>query len=158
MKNEQIFFTAPGIAEIVQTEIPVPGNGEVLVRSVRDTISPGTERANLVGDPNINYTKPGSVVFPRQTGYSIAGVVEAIGDGVTTVCVGDRVACSWTKHAKYNILPESKVYRLEDGIGFDTGAIVHIATFPLAAIRKCRVEVGESAMVMGCGKTQTGIL
>ena len=151
MKNDQILFTAPGIAELVPTEIPVPDSGKVLVRSVRDTISPGTERANLIGDPNINYTKPGSVVFPRQAGYSISGVVEAVGSGVTTVQVGDRVACSWTKHAKYNVLPENQVYRLEDSIGFDTGAIIHIATFPLAAIRKCRVEAGESAMVMGQG-------
>lgn len=151
MKNDQIFFTAPGIAEIIQTEMPVPGDGEVLVRSVRDTISPGTERANLIGDPNISYAHPGSVIFPRQAGYSISGVVEAVGNGVTTVRVGDRVACAWTKHAKYNVLKESKVYKLEDSIGFDSGAIVHIATFPLAAIRKCRLEMGESAMVMGQG-------
>lgn len=151
MKNTHIIFTAPGIAELVQKEVPIPGEGEVLVRSVRDTISPGTERANLIGDPNISCAHPGSVVFPRQAGYSISGVVEAVGKDVSSVSVGDRVSCSWTKHAKYNVLKERRVYKLPDSVGFDSASIVHIATFPLAAIRKCQLEIGESAIVMGQG-------
>ena len=151
MKNTNIIFTAPGVAELIEKEIGEPAEGEVLVQSVRDTISTGTERANLIGDPNVNSQAPSRVEFPRQVGYSIAGIVEAVGEGVTSVSVGDRVACSWTKHAQYNILKEKKVYRLEDGVGFDSGALVHIATFPLAAIRKCRLEIGESAIVMGLG-------
>lgn len=151
MKNPNIIFSSPGVVETVAREVPEVAPGKVLVRSVRDTISPGTERANLLGDPNVNSTKPAEVKFPRQGGYSISGVVEAVGEGVTTVSVGDRVACSWTKHAKYNLLPESRVYRLPESLGFDTGALIHIATFPLAAIRKCRLELGESAIVMGLG-------
>jgi len=150
MKNKNIIFTAPGIAELIEKEMPVPGAGEVLVRSVRDTISSGTERANLIGDPNVHGRSAPCVDFPRQVGYSIAGVVEAVGEGVTSVAVGDAVACSWTKHAEYNVLPESRVYPLEE-VGFDAGALVHIATFPLAAIRKCKLELGESAIVMGLG-------
>ena len=150
MKNKNIIFTAPCVAELVEKEMPTPMSGEVLVRSVRDTISSGTERANLIGDPNVHGRRAPSVDFPRQAGYSIAGVVEAVGEGVTSVAVGDAVACSWTKHAQYNVLAESRVYPLGE-IGFDTGALVHIATFPLAAIRKCRVEIGEPAIVMGLG-------
>lgn len=150
MKNKNIIFTAPCVAELLEKDMPAVGAGEVLVRSVRDTISSGTEKANLIGDPNVHGKAAPRVVFPRQAGYSIAGVVEAVGEGVTSVSVGDAVACSWTKHAQYNVLSEKKVYPLE-GVGFDAGALVHIATFPLAAIRKCRLEVGEPAIVMGLG-------
>jgi len=150
MKNRNIIFTAPCVAEVIEREIPVPGAGEVLVRSVRDTISSGTEKANLIGDPNVHGRSKPVVDFPRQVGYSISGIVEAVGEGVTSVAVGDAVACSWTKHAQYNVLKESRVYPLEE-VGFDSGALVHIATFPLAAIRKCRLEIGESAIVMGLG-------
>ena len=150
MKNKNIIFTAPCVAEIVEKDMPIPGAGEVLVRSVRDTISSGTEKANLIGDPNVHGKSAPVVDFPRQVGYSIAGVVEAVGEGVTSVAVGDAVACSWTKHAQYNVLPESRVYPLEE-VGFDAGALVHIATFPMAAIRKCRLEIGEPAIVMGLG-------
>jgi len=151
MKNTGIVFTAPYKAELIEKEISLPRAGEVLVRSVRDTISSGTERANFIGDANINSTKAAEVKFPRKNGYSISGIVEAVGEDVTSVCVGDRVACSWTKHGKYNILKEKNVYKLDESIGYDTGALIHIATFPLAAVRKCRIEVGESAIVMGLG-------
>lgn len=151
MKNTSIVFTAPYKAELVESEIRPLRMGEVLVRSVRDTISSGTERANFIGDANVNSTKKAEIKFPRKNGYSISGVIEAIGEGVTSVSVGDRVACSWTKHSKYNVLPEKQVYKLDDSVGFDTAALIHIATFPLAAVRKCRVEIGESAIVMGLG-------
>ena len=107
MTNRNIIFTAPRIAEIIERDIPEVKRGTVLVRSVRDTISPGTERANLIGDPNINSSQPGSVNFPRHLGYSISGVVEAVGEGVTQVKVGDRVSCAWTKHAHYNLMRET---------------------------------------------------
>jgi 2-desacetyl-2-hydroxyethyl bacteriochlorophyllide A dehydrogenase len=151
LKNTSIVFTEPYKAELIEGGVRSLKSNEVLIRSVRDTISSGTERANFVGDANVNSTKAAEIKFPRKNGYSIAGIIEAVGDGVTSVSVGDRVACSWTKHAKYNILTEDKVYKLDDSIGYDTGALVHIATFPLAAVRKCRVEVGESAIVMGLG-------
>ena len=151
MKNTSIVFTEPYKAELINGDIASPTAGQVLVRSIRDTISSGTERANFIGDANVNSTRRAEVKFPRRNGYSISGIVEAVGEGVTSVSVGDRVACSWTKHSKYNLLPERQVYKLDDTIGFDTGALIHIATFPLAAIRKCRVSLGESAIVMGLG-------
>lgn len=151
MTNRNIIFTAPRIAEIIEKDIPQLKQGTVLVRSVRDTISPGTERANLIGDPNINSSAPASITFPRQLGYSISGIVEAVGEGVKKVKVGDRVSCAWSKHAQYNLMKEKDVYPLPDCVDFDEAALVHIATFPLAAIRKCHLEAGESAMVMGLG-------
>jgi len=151
MKNQNIIFTSPGIAELIEKELPTPSTGEILVRTVRDTISAGTERANLIGDPNVSPTKGGAVTYPRQLGYSVSGVVEAIGDGVEGFSVGDRVHCAWSKHAQYNLMKASNVYRLDDAVDFDEAALIHIATFPMAAIRKCRLEVGESALVMGLG-------
>lgn len=151
MKNQNIVFTAPRVAELIEREVGMPEAGRVLVRTVRDTISAGTERANLVGDPNVSPTKGGNVTFPRQCGYSISGVVEAVGEGVEDLKVGDRVFCVWSKHAQYNMMKAENVYKLDDTVDFDEAALIHIATFPMAAIRKCRLEVGESALVMGLG-------
>ena len=152
MKNPSIIFTSVGVAEIMDKELPALKPTDVLVRSVRDTISTGTERANLMGDPNVSVNTNNKVaIYPRSTGYSISGIVEAVGEKVTDLKIGDRVACSWTKHCKYNVLPATKVYKLPDEVSFEAAAMVHIATFPLAAIRKCKVEIGESAMVMGLG-------
>ena len=150
--NRSIYFTSPGVAEIIDKEIPKPAAGEVLVKLNRTTISAGPERANLVGDPNVSPSKKNvEVPFPRRSGYSAAGTVVAVGENVTAHKVGDRVACSWTRHAEYFVVKESCAYSLPDSVSDAEGALVHIATFPLAAIRKCNLEIGESAIVMGLG-------
>jgi threonine dehydrogenase-like Zn-dependent dehydrogenase len=156
MKNEAIVFTKADTAELIEERMPDPGPGDVLVRLVRSTISSGTERANLTGVPDnatgIYSTAPdGQVTWPRRGGYSSSGVVEAVGRDVTSVRPGDRVAMSWSVHQRYISLPEKLVYRIPDGVSFEDGALTHISTFPMAAIRKCRLEIGESALVMGQG-------
>jgi len=150
MKSKGIVFVAPGVSEIEELEVKSPEAGEVLVKLVRSTVSAGTERANLLGMPNTGASSA-THGYPIRIGYSGAGVVEAVGEGVERVKVGDRVLCVWGKHTQYQIYKEKNVYLLDDSIGFDEAALVHIATFPMAAIRKCRLEMGESAMVMGLG-------
>ena len=151
MKVKQIVFTKPCVAELLESEVEAPKPEEVQVRLAVSTISSGTERANLVGDPNIATVGSGSVVFPRVAGYSSSGVVEAIGENVTEFKVGDRVAMSWTLHQQVRNMNKSLVYKLPDNVSFNDGALIHISTFPMAAIRKCRLEIGESAIVMGMG-------
>ena len=148
---KQLVFTAPCVTELLEVDVPPVGEKDVLVRIERSSISAGTERANLVGDPSVCGRAAPSVAFPRTVGYSTSGIVEAVGDGVTRVKVGDRVACMWTKHAQYWVLPETKVFPLPESVSMGAAALTCIATFPLAAIRKCRTEIGESAMVMGQG-------
>ena len=154
MTNPNIIFTKPNMAELVDRPMPDPRPGEVRVRLVRSCISSGTERANLIGVPDGGvgiFATGDGVTWPRQCGYSSSGVVESVGSGVDTVKVGDRVALSWSKHARFVCLPASQVYPIPDGVSFADAAFAHIATFPLAAIRKCRLELGESAIVMGQG-------
>ncbi len=153
VKNHQIVFTAPRVAELLEQPMPRPQAGQVLVRTHVSTISSGTERANVIGDLSVSIgPMPEKAEFPRTSGYSSAGVVVAVGENVKRVAPGDRVAMYWSKHQTYNCLPESQVVRIEDdNISFSEAAMVHIGCFPLAAIRKCRLEVGESALVMGQG-------
>ena len=54
MKVKAIAFTAPGVAEYVDREFEIPFHGNwVLVHKYVSTISCGTERANLMGHPNV---------------------------------------------------------------------------------------------------------
>ena len=151
MNCKSIVFTEPCVAKLLDEEMKELESGKVRVKIMRTTISPGTERANLIGDANISIGKAPEVIFPRRMGYSASGIVCQVGAGVEGVSVGDRVACSWTTHSQYCDLPAKQVYKLDDDVDFDEAAVVHIATFPLAAIRKCKLEIGESAMVMGLG-------
>ncbi len=153
MEIHRILFPEPNRAEMITETLPdQPGPGQVLYRTSYTTISPGTERANITGDPNVAGTNAPSVKFPRGIGYSSSGVVLAVGEGVTAVQPGDRVIGYWSKHADYNMLNQHQIIKITDErIGMREAAAVFISTFPMAAIRKTRLEAGESLMVMGLG-------
>lgn len=152
MKGRQIIFTEKNKAELLNVDLPEPSETEVVVETYVSTISCGTERANLTGDPNVNACGPSEVVFPRASGYNSAGVVVKKGSAVKSVDIGDRVIVFMGSHKDYNVMDESNVVKIpDDDIGFESAAMSYIATFPMAAIRKTRVEMGESAIVMGLG-------
>jgi threonine dehydrogenase-like Zn-dependent dehydrogenase len=153
MNNKQIVFTSPGVAELLPTEMPIPGENEVLVQIMVSTISSGTERANVSGEVNISvHYQRSTAVFPRYGGYSSAGIVREIGCNVSSVKPGDRVAISWSRHAYYVCVEETNVHLIEsDAVSFEAAALGLIGAFPLAALRKCRLEIGESIVIMGLG-------
>lgn len=152
MSYKRIVFTKPGVAELCDFELSEPAKNEVQVRLVASSVSSGTERANLSGEVNVSVFETSNIAaFPRFGGYSSAGVIEKVGEGVSDFQKGDRVALSWSTHSQLQNIASENVYKLSDNISFQDAALFHIATFPLAAIRKCRLEMGESAIVMGMG-------
>lgn len=152
MITKQIIFPEINAVSLIEKELPEPDSGMVYVKTAFSTISAGTERANITGDPNTNAVGPSQVKFPRSSGYNSAGTVIAVGAGVESVAVGDRVVVYWGKHQEINAVKEANVVKIpDDSISFRSAALSFISTFPLAAIRKTRLELGESAMVMGLG-------
>ncbi len=152
MNNNRIVFTKKDTAEFLDVEYITPGPDDVVVKTEFSTVSPGTERANITGDPNISSERKAGTFFPRALGYSSAGVVFEKGENVTNVNIGDRVVAFWGTHSKYNIVRKENIVKIDDdNISFQQAAITFISSFPLAAIRKTRLEVGESAIVMGLG-------
>ena len=149
-----IMFTKKDTAELVEIPMPEPKPGEVRVRLVRDTVSSGTERANLIGLPDWRvgiYSGGDGTTWPRQCGYSGAGFVDKVGDGVEGLKPGDRIAVSWARHQECSCIPADCAYPIPAGVPFADAALTHLSTFPMAALRKCRLEVGEGAIVMGQG-------
>ena len=147
-KLKQVVFTDVKKAEYLVSEVDFDhiGAHQVLVKSMFTTVSPGTEKANLMGDETVG------CVFPKVLGYNCAGEVVKVGEKVQSVKVGDRVVVYWSGHRNYNLSDESRVIKIEyDDISYQTAAVSFITTFPLAAIRKVKVEIGESLMVMGLG-------
>lgn len=151
MKIKHIVFTEINKAELLEMNLREPRGCEVLVKTKISTISSGTERANITGDPNVN-ANGAAVAFPRSSGYNSVGEVVAIGEDVKSVKPGDRVVVYWGKHRSYNLVNENNVVKVEDpAVSDNSAAMTFIASFPMAAIRKTRIEMGESAMVMGLG-------
>lgn len=152
MCYRQIVFTKPNTAELLPLTITPPKPNQVQVAMEISTISSGTERANVSGEVNISVESVSQTAhFPRTAGYSSSGRVLAVGEHVKSLQPGDRVSMFWSKHSQIINIPEANCLKLPDSVSFAEAALFHIATFPLAAIRKCRLEMGESALVMGQG-------
>ncbi len=149
---KQIVFTKPNIAEyleVSEVDFSKIGEEQVVVKTKVSTISAGTEKANITADLGTSY----KAVFPiANLGYSSAGEVVAVGKNVKKVQIGDRVVVYWGMHKNYNIVNQNNVVKIEyDNISYEEAAVSFISTFPLAAIRKVNLEIGESLMVMGLG-------
>ena len=152
MNTRDIYITQPCMAELVTAELPALGANEVRVKLAYSTVSSGTERANVLNLPNTGFDPNHVEQFPiKDLGYSASGTVDAVGEAVTDLQPGDRVAVSWSHHGQYIQVRRGNVHKLPDSISLQDAALFHIGIFPLAAVRKCRVELGESAIVMGLG-------
>lgn len=151
---KRIAFTKPNTAEFLsygEIDFDRIGETQVVVKSVITTVSAGTERANLIGSSNVGGGGK-TASFPCFLGYNCAGEVVAVGKKVQTVKPGDRAVVYWSTHSNYNIVDERLVVKIEDdNIAYEDAAVSFISTFPLAAIRKVNLEIGESLMVMGLG-------
>ncbi|MBE6590212.1 MAG: zinc-binding alcohol dehydrogenase [Ruminococcaceae bacterium] len=152
MKTRQIVFTKPYTAELLEVECPAPQKDELCVRIEFSAISSGTERANYVGDRNrTTAAEDEEATFPRTVGYSAAGVITELGEEITDLCVGDRVIVYWGSHQRNITVKRTNVVKIPDNVSLQEASMALIATFPLGAIRKTRLEIGESALVMGLG-------
>ena len=151
--DKRIVFTKVNTAELLDVPELEMNDYAIKVKTAVSTISQGTERANITGDTNVNIEKEvAEAVFPRYSGYSSSGIVVEKGKGVKDFEIGDRVAMSWSAHRGYNVLSAQNMVKIEsEKVSLEEASIFHIATFPLAAIRKTRLEIGESLMVMGLG-------
>lgn len=152
MKTKQIVFTRPYTAELLDVECLPPKADEVTVELEYSAISSGTEKANFIGLRNgTNISEDDEPVFPRTVGYSASGIVTEVGDAVNDIKAGDRVIVYWGKHKKNITVNRDNVIKIPEGVSMQEASLALISTFPLAAIRKTRLEIGESALVMGLG-------
>jgi len=143
-QNYQILFVERGIADVLECEMPSAGPGQIKVRALVSLLSPGTERAFLLGLANT------PSAYPQRTGYSHIGEVVAVGDGVEGFEVGDRVA-SRSNHMMYAAVPASDCHHVPDGLTSERAVFFRLTSIAMQGVRKARIELGEPVAVIGCG-------
>ncbi len=124
-------------------DLPAPAPGEATVRH------------HAVGLNYIDtYHRTGLYPLPLPSGIGLegAGVVEAVGEGVTEVKVGDRVAYAGGPigaYAEVRNIPAHRLLILPDSIGFDTGAAMMLQGLTAAyLLRKTyRVQPGDAVLI-----------
>ncbi|MFW6435445.1 MAG: oxidoreductase [Halovenus sp.] len=98
MSGQALFFTGEQKVSVREIPIPEPGEGEVLVRTERSAISPGTELlvyrdevpTEMSTDETID-TLDGTFSYPLQYGYATVGRVVAVGESVDDEWLDRRV-------------------------------------------------------------------
>jgi len=180
---KQVFQDARS-AEITVVEVPAPKllAGCVLVRTAASLVSAGTERASsefasknllqkarmrpdLVREVLSKISRDGLLATvstvrsrldqPSALGYSSAGTVVAVGEGVTDLSPGDRVACAGAGHAvhaEFACIPRLLVARIHsDAVRFDDAAFTTLGAVALHGVRNADVKLGDIVAVIGLG-------
>jgi NADPH2:quinone reductase len=132
----------PEVLEVVDLPAPSPGPGEILIRQ---------EAVGL----NFIDTYHRSGLYPMQLpavlGTEGAGVVEAVGEGVTRFSAGDRLAYAggFGGYAQMRTYPESRAVRLPDAISTRVAAASLLKGMTAEfLLRRCYpVKAGETILV-----------
>lgn len=169
-----------GKMEILEVPFPVLEPGHVLVRNHFSVISTGTE-GKTVRDARKGYIakarsrrkeveqvidlikKNGlkstyklvmnKLEAPSPLGYSCAGEVIALGDGVSGLKVGDMVACGGQGafHADVVSVSRNLCVRIPEGVDVRYASFATIAAIAVQGIRQADLRFGESCAVIGLG-------
>lgn len=127
----------PEVMQLVDVAVGDPGPGQVRIRhqAVGLNFIDVYQRSGL-------YTLP----MPLQLGMEASGTVEAVGEGVTHLQVGDRVAYAGNPPGSYcevRVMPAFNVCKLPDAIGFDTGAAMMLKGLTAQyLLKKCKPVEG----------------
>ena len=148
-------YGTPDVVSIREVEDPVPLANEVLVRIHATTVN-RTDCAYRAAKPFIARFLTG-LTRPRVTimGTEFAGVVEAVGDGVSTFEIGDRVfgysEGRFGCHAELLTIPEDgSIATIPANLTFVEAAPgTEGAHYALAFIRRARIHEGQTVLVNG---------
>lgn len=144
VQARRVVWTQPGVVQMETVRLREPGPGEVLVAAEVSLISPGTERAFLL---NLENT---AGAFPRTGGYSLIGHVAALGPGVSTVEVGQRVACP-ASHMSHAVVRAERCVPVPSELSSERASFFNLGAIALQGVRKAGVELGEAVVVFGAG-------
>jgi predicted dehydrogenase/threonine dehydrogenase-like Zn-dependent dehydrogenase len=87
-------------------------------------------------------------------GYSLSGIVVAVGRGAEEFKVGQRVACAGNQfavHAEYNWVPRNMCVAVPDGVSPLHAAFTTVGAIAMQGFRQSDAKLGETACVIGLG-------
>jgi 2-desacetyl-2-hydroxyethyl bacteriochlorophyllide A dehydrogenase len=157
VKTRAVVFTGRGEVDFAEVEVPPPGFGEVQVRTLKSMISSGTE--GWILQNRFSWT-PTS--YPAIPGYQRVGVVEAVGEGVAGIAVGQRVLATrsiWAApmmahsgaHAGLGNTPADEIYMIPDGVADIEASGTVVAQVGYNAAQRLVAEAGARVLVYGDG-------
>ncbi len=148
--SQNILFAGKEQVALERAPVPDPGPGEVLVRATRSLISTGTECLCYSARFEAGTNWERYARYPMPAGYSHAGVVEQVGEGVADLYPGDRVA-SFASHRQFVCAPADFFLPIPEGVSDEEGAFYALATVVQNGVRRAGHELGDTVVVIGLG-------
>jgi NADPH:quinone reductase-like Zn-dependent oxidoreductase len=147
-------YGSPDVLELAEIPVPVPAAGQVVVRVVSSSVNP-LDWHRLRGQPFLVRLTDG-LTKPKNEGLGadVAGVVEAVGSGVTNVRPGDEVfGMGIRTWAEFVVIKAEGVVPKPPGASFEQAGAVGVAG--VTALQGLRdhghVTAGQRVLVMGAG-------
>lgn len=170
-----------GKSSVEDVPVPVPREGQALVKVESSLVSAGTERMivefaekSLVGKARsrpdlvkqvLDKARREGVVptvqaafsrldQPMALGYSSAGTIVALGENTLRLKVGQRVACAgmnYAVHAEYNVAPRNLITPLPENVDFESAAFTTLGAIAMHGFRLAEPQLGETVAVIGMG-------
>jgi len=170
-----------GELKLIEAPAPLVKPGGVLVRNVYSAVSLGTEKLtmdfaqkSLLGKALARRDLTRQVIDLAKTegpvkayqeainrldeltplGYSSAGVVLEVGEGIDEFKVGDRVSCAkgeFASHAEVIFVPKNLCVKIPGNVDFESAAFATLGAIALHALRLCELSMGENLAIIGLG-------
>jgi NADPH:quinone reductase-like Zn-dependent oxidoreductase len=129
------FGPASEVLAVGEQTKPIPGEGEVLVRLMTSGVNPSDVKKRMGSAPDL---LDGGLVIPHSDG---AGIIEAVGSGVSEERIGERVWVYQAQHkrrfgsaAEYVAVENHRAVALADNTDFEIGACIGI---PVMTAHRC---------------------
>lgn len=164
--------TGIGRIEIQDVPKPVPKAGEVLVK---------VKSVGVCGSDVDGYRgKHPMIGYPIILGHECSGIIAEVGPGVDPARIGEAVTvepfficdtCPFCRQGTYNFCAELKIIGHQvagafaeyltipakfahfkpENVSFDEAAILEPCSGALHAVRRCRIQAGDTVVIIGCG-------
>ena len=147
----RIIFPAKGQVALQDYELPDPGPGEIVVRTLYSLMSIGTESIILHQryDPDTHFAKMFS--FPQlQTGVQAVAEVEQLGKGVSEFGKGDHIYMRMA-HRSHQVMAAKDCSEIPRGIDLKSACWAGLAKTAYRAAWAGRFEPGQHVLIIGAG-------
>lgn len=177
---KQVYSSKNGVV-VKETPEPIVGRGSVKIRVAYSCISAGTEMSNIksankgifervkekpqyvkdvvemVKDQGLKTTLnkiEAKMEGLTSSGYSVSGVVVAIGAGVDNFRVGDLVSAGGAgiaQHQEHVVVPKNLVVHVPEGLNLAYASMGTVGSIAMHGVRRAGLTLGEYGIVVGCG-------
>lgn len=134
------------VLKVVEVETPEPGPGQIRVAVKAAGINPGESK---IRDGSLHERWPAH--FPEGEGSDLAGLVDAVGSGVTSFAIGDEVlgyTNNRASHAEFVVVGADEIVAKPPALGWEqAGAAFIVGTSAYALLHAAKITAEDTVVV-----------